>query len=116
MKGRMAIAVIGLVVTSVFFIDLCNFIYQCGCTSLWAGADAHCNIHMDGHGKHCPFCSHGQAGYGLFFGTIIGTQIWTALRLKRGPWIARAAAVIAMFPLVGGILAAITGLYDGYWR
>jgi hypothetical protein len=117
MKGRAAIAVTGFVLTSLFFIDLCNFIYRCGCTSLWAGADAHCNIHHQAGTKHCPWCSHGYAGYALFFGAIVAPQIWTALRWKRGPLAAaRLAVVLALFPIAGGAVALIAGWYDGYWQ
>ena len=44
--GRIARAAAAF--TSVFFIDFCNLVYQCGCRSLWAGADAACNIHTHG--------------------------------------------------------------------
>ena len=113
MKSRFAIAAAGFAFTSIFFINFCNLIYGCGCASLWAGADAHCNIHTGG--RHCPFCSHGSIGYAAFFVAILTPQLLAAFRMN-GPWTLRLAAVLALFPLAGGIVALATGWYDGYWR
>src|SRR5689334_23924999 len=32
-------------ITSVFFINFCATVFQCGCAALWSGGDAHCNVH-----------------------------------------------------------------------
>ena len=103
MKTRIAIAAAGFVFTSLFFINLCNIIFACGCASLWAGADAHCNIHDAGAG-HCPVCSHGVTGYALVFAAIAGPQLAVALFLKTSSWILRLAIVLGMFPFAGTIV------------
>ena len=105
MKTRAAIATAGFACTSLFFINLCNVIFACGCVSLWAGADAHCNIH-DSAVRHCPVCSHGAIGYAMVFAAIAAPQLAAAFLLKRGSWILRLAIVLAMFPVVGALVMA----------
>jgi len=114
MKGRAAIALAGFVVTSLFFIDLCNFIYACGCASLWAGADAHCNVHQASASMHCPACSHGMLGYAAIFGAIVVPQSAVALFLKRGSWMLRLALVLLLFPVIGSAVMTAAGLVDHY--
>ena len=107
MRSRAAIALAGFVVTSLFFINLCNLIFACGCASLWAGADAHCNIH-NAAAPHCPVCSHGVLGYTVVFLAIAGPQLAVALWLKRGHWLLRLAAVLLLFPAAGAVV--MTGI------
>ncbi len=100
--------ILGAVVTSVFYIDFCNLVYQCGCASLWAGADAHCNVH-NATGRHCPWCSVGIAGsVGLWLSVIVG-QAFVAFRTSR------ILLTLLVFPLIGGIEALALGLWFGYW-
>jgi hypothetical protein len=113
MKARAAIAVGGLAFTSLFFIDLCNFVFACGCASLWSGADAHCNVHAAA-GIHCPVCTLGAIGYAVTFGAIALPQIATALLLKRGPWCVRLGIVILLFPLIGSAVMTVVGRMAGY--
>lgn len=113
MKTRVAIALAGFVFTSLFFINLCNLVFACGCASLWAGADVHCNVHHAG-GLHCPVCNHGVFGYAITFIAIVIPQLTVAFWMKRGPWIWRLAVVLALFPLVGAIVMAAAGWLDGY--
>ena len=112
-SGKLLISVIAFAVTSIFFIDFCNLVFGCGCQSLWAGADAHCNIHA-AHGKHCPWCSHGQTGYAVIFGGIVLPQFAIAWMLNRGSWWTRLAITLTGFPVFGGIAALIAGWIDGY--
>ena len=102
-------------VTSVFFIDFCNWIYACGCRSLWAGAAAHCNIHIAG-AKHCPFCSIGTNGYAAVFLAIIVPQGFFSFRPARWAWYARFAAALGAFPLIGSAIALPLGWAKGYWN
>ena len=100
-------------VSSTFFINLCNLVYQCGCRSLWAGAEASCNIHA-ATGPHCPWCASHWAG-GFVFISVLAVQ--TAIVFtpgKAGFW-SRGAAALLAFPLVGGILGVAVGLIMGYW-
>ena len=112
MKSRAAIALAGVACTGLFFINLCNFVFACGCRSLWSGADAHCNIHQAAP-PHCPVCSHGMTGYALTFAAIVAPQLAAAFLIKRGPWIFRLALVLALFPLAGAFVMAIIGWVDG---
>jgi len=109
-----AICVVAFVVTSVLFINFCNLVYGCGCRSLWDGADAHCNIHNK-HGKHCPWCSHGQTGYGVIFSAILFPQWGMAFATRRKSWLLQASSSLLLFPVMGGIVALVVGLMDGYW-
>jgi hypothetical protein len=47
-----------IALAAVFVVPLCGWIYQCGCTFLWAGAERYCNIHH-AEGPHCPWCVAG---------------------------------------------------------
>ncbi len=116
-RGNLAgagIALLSIVITSVFFIDFCNMIYRCGCDHLWATQDAHCNIHTPG-AKHCPWCAIGFGG---------GVAVWLGIVVPQGVlsfaprrWSAskRLTAALAAFPVIGGIEGLILGLARGYW-
>lgn len=112
-----AIFLVALTVTSLFFINFCASVFQCGCQSLWTTADKYCNIHA-AHAHHgikgCPWCSFGYAGYALVFGSIAASQLACAF-LPGLSWPVRLAASLAAFPVVGGILAFVLGTYTGYW-
>lgn len=99
-------------ITSLFFINLCNLIFRCGCRSLWNGADAACNIHA-AHGHHCPWCSHGIAGYAIVFILMCIPQL--AVSLTRWSFAVRLTAAIALFPLAGSGIALMFGWIDSYW-
>jgi hypothetical protein len=105
--------VVSLAVDCVFFINLCSWIFKCGCQSLWNGADMACNIHM-AHAKHCPFCAHGWKGQAVVMIAIIVPQLLVSLRAPWA-WPVRLAATLALFPLVEGVAALALGWSDGYW-
>jgi len=107
-----AIFAVSATLTNVFYINFCNFVFQCGCKSLWAGAAMACNIHA-AHGRHCPWCAHEKAGYAVL-ALMLLPQILISLQSSRSPWIRLAAAIVA-FPAVGGVAALALGLWDGYW-
>jgi hypothetical protein len=104
--------VLSFAVDCLFFINLCAWIFKCGCHSLWAGADVVCNIHVE-HGKHCPFCSHGWDGQALVMIAIMVPQLLVSLR--PWSWISRTLAALALFPVVEGLAGMVMGLVDGYW-
>jgi hypothetical protein len=109
------IFLLGAAVTSLLLIDFCNFVYACGCTHLWAGADAHCNIH-NAQPPHCPWCSIGTEGFVVVYLTILGAQ-FAALRLSFDfGWLVRALLVLAAFPASAGVLALVVGWWKGYWN
>jgi hypothetical protein len=100
--------------TSVFFIDLCNLIFQCGCDHLWAAMDSHCNIHSAG-ARHCPFCSSGVLGYTVYYGGIVSVQLVLGFFPQRWHWTKRLAAALAAFPVLGLMEGLIVGWSSGYW-
>ncbi len=105
--------VLSFAVDCLFFINLCAWIFKCGCYSLWAGADVACNIHM-ALGKHCPLCAHGWLGQALVLIAIMVPQFLVSLRTP-WTWIFRMLAAFALFPVVEGLAALVLRLWDGYW-
>ena len=104
---------ISFTATCLFFINVCDWIFDCGCRSLWAGADAMCNVHI-AESRHCPICSHGIPGYAVVMAAVSLPQLAASLWLSTSMW-ARTVICLLLFPAgmiaVGGLL----GLYDGYW-
>ena len=103
---------ISFAATCVFFIDFCNAVFKCGCRSLWNGAAAACNIHAT-HGHHCPWCSHGTAGYAIVMILLCAPQL--AASMARWSFLARTGAAVAAFPVFGLGIALIFGWIDSYW-
>ncbi|MBK9169273.1 MAG: hypothetical protein IPM24_17675 [Bryobacterales bacterium] len=95
---------------SVFFINYCDWVFDCGCQSLWAGAADHCNIHSGP--RYCPWCARNPAP--AYLGIVIPQAL---IAFRRGPWswYTRLAAALAAFPVCGGIAALIYGWTTGYW-
>jgi len=115
-QGR-AFAVVA-VVAGVFFVDACGLIFDCGCTSLWAGGSALCNV-RNATGPHCPWCAHPVAGATALFGVLLAQAglIYAPLpaaALSIGLW-ARSVAALVAFPVVATILGVIHGNWYGYW-
>lgn len=99
-------------VTSAFFINFCALVFQCGCHSLWAGADATCNIHVEGM-HHCPWCASNPA---YAFAAMVIPQGLVSFWSLQWTWWKRLAASLAAFPVFGGIAAVVYGLSNGYWK
>src|SRR5262249_41593711 len=99
-------------VTSVFFINFCSMVFQCACRSLWAGADASCNVHRMGV-HHCPWCAHNPA---LAYLAMIVPQALISFWPSAFSWPARLAGAALAFPLFGGAAALVYGLASGYWK
>jgi hypothetical protein len=104
---------VSFTVTSLFFINVCAWLFQCGCHSLWAGADLTCNVHL-ASGRHCPICSRGTAGYAGVFVLVCTPQLlaaaWSTWRTA-----ARTALCLALFPVAMLVVGLVLGWYDGYW-
>ena len=98
--------------TGVFFINWCHLVYDCGCTFLWAGGAAYCNIQQAGP-PDCPWCARSDLAAVSFFGTL-GVQ--AAIALWPGPlgW-KRAAATFAASPLTAAATGIVIGWATGYW-
>ncbi len=118
MKRRLVagswIFLVSAALTSLFFINFCATVYQCGCRSLWDGAALHCNIHMP-QARHCPWCAVGASGAAAIYGAILAGQ---AVCSFFPPWIWpwRLAAAVAAFPGVGFLIAVLMGIAQGYWE
>ena len=113
----LGIFILSATLTSVFFIQFCATIFQCGCQSLFGDADRYCNIH-NAHGKHCPWCSFGYTGYAFVYGGMIASQALSAFVPVRWgwSWFPRLVTSLAAFPVVGTVLALTLGWYTGYWN
>ena len=113
MVRRIAVFLLAASVAYVFFINLCDFMFHCGCQSLWAGAAAMCNINMPDL-PHCPFCSTGW--WGASFPKWV---MWSAqAAIAFPPWKmgdgTRLLLSLASFPVVGGVIGLIIALSTGY--
>lgn len=108
-----AISAATMAVTFLFFINLCNAIYQCGCQSLWAGVARYCNIHTAGM-RHCPWCSHGAMVYNSVLTLVLIPQLLVCW-LPDWNWRTRFVVALLLFPIVGSLAAVAMGLADGYW-
>ena len=113
MKDRLVPFAISFAVTCLFFIDVCDWIFDCGCRSLWAGADALCNVHV-ANVPHCPICSRGIPGYAAVMAAVSAPQLAASVWLPVDK-VTRSVLCLLLFPTgmitVGGLL----GLMDGYW-
>jgi hypothetical protein len=113
-KAYWAALAVAIGVTGIFFVDVCNAVFACGCTSVWRGAAAACNIH---HltGPHCPWCAHPYtAGATAFLGAAAAQAAMVLAPLPLSLPTRFAAALLA-FPIVGGLLGLIQGNWYGYW-
>ena len=113
MKDRLVPFALSFAVTCLFFINVCDWIFDCGCRSLWAGADALCNVHV-ANVPHCPICSRGIPGYAAVMAAVSAPQLAASFWLPFDK-VTRSVLCLLLFPTgmitVGGLL----GLMDGYW-
>lgn len=111
--ARFSILAAGVGLTNVSFSPFCDVAFDCGCRALWAGADAACNIHNPSP-PHCPWCldggSFGTASFLAIVVLQVGIALWPGLGL-----LVRALATLVAFPMAGGLLAILAGLWTGYW-
>ena len=114
-RARVLLLAAVLGVTLVFFVDLCDLVFDCGCRSLWNGAAAHCNIHHE-LPPHCPWCAHPVTGgaSAFFAAAVAQTAIVFAPLGGLGLW-ARVLLALAAFPLASGVAGWFAGLAFGYW-
>lgn len=114
MKDRLLPFAISFAVTCLFFINLCNWLFDCGCHSLWAGADAMCNVHL-ANVKHCPICSRGIPGYAAVMAAVTLPQLAASIWLPSRA-IIRSVVCLLLFPAGMAAVGALLGVYDGYWN
>lgn len=115
-QARLWVFLSAAILTSVFFLNLCDAIFDCGCRSAWAGADAHCNYRNAGAGHHrCPWCQMGLVGGVALWGCIVFTQWWVSGITAKYGVISMTAMTLLAFPLTGGFLGLAAGWLFGYW-
>ena len=114
MKDRLLPFAISFAVTCLFFINVCNWLFDCGCQSLWAGADAMCNVHLV-NVRHCPICSRGIAGYAAVMTAVTLPQLAASIWLPSRA-IIRSIVCLLLFPAGMAAVGALLGVYDGYWN
>lgn len=114
LRSSAAIFIVAATVTSLFVINLCDWIYGCNCHSWWAGAAEQCNINSHG-GKHCPWCSAGAAGFAAVYVGIVLPQALLSLWPPAWPWYRRFVSALAAFPVIGATIGLVMGWWTGYW-
>ena len=113
MKDRLLPFGVSFVLTCVFFIDICDLIFDCGCQSLWAGADAMCNVHL-ANSRHCPFCSRGVPGYAVVMTAVTLPQFAVSMWAS-WTWRKRVVVCVLLVPVAMAAVGLGLGTYDGYW-
>ena len=67
--------------TAVTGLPLCNAVFDCGCTWIFAGGDAHCDIHHPGP-PDCPLCASWLYG-APFFGALFAAWALASAKALR---------------------------------
>jgi len=102
-------------ISSVFFIDVCDLVFDCGCRSVWAGASTACNIHHTA-GPHCPWCAHPLAAGLVAFLAMAAVQTFIVLGPGRAGAKRRFALALLSFPVTAGIVGVVQGFLWDYWK
>ena len=102
-----------MAVTCLFFINICDWIFECGCRSLWAGADALCNVHAASL-PHCPICSRGITGYAAVMAAVTVPQAAASIWIPFDR-LTRIVVCLLLFPLGMIAVGLALGTIDGYW-
>ncbi len=114
-RSAAVIFLLAAAVTSLFIINLCDWIYDCGCRSWWAGAADRCNVHSP-DGPHCPWCAAGTRGFAAVYLGILAPQALLSFWPRRWRWQWRLAAALAASPIIGAAIGLIMGWRAGYWE
>ena len=114
-RANVWIFLAAVTVNSAFFINFCATVFQCGCASLWSGADARCNVHLAG-AHHCPWCANGLAASIVPWALIAAVQAAVSFWPRPMGVAVRLAAAMGAFPVAGAVISAVYGLASGYWK
>ena len=74
-RRRLTLAAVTVALVAVTAHPICNLVTGCGCSSLFAGATATCDIHVPGP-PDCPVCTNALAGAGF---TLALVGAWAAV-------------------------------------
>ena len=110
-KAQWAVVLTVLASLGLLLIPFCGMAFGCGCTWLWEGAAAHCNVFQPGP-PDCPWCAHGAvAGTVATLGIGSCQLLLALLTLKRtaNPVLACVVGVAALVP-AGVLFAWLTRL------
>lgn len=113
-RSKIAIALAAATITSVFFLNYCNAVFQCGCQGVWAQLDAHCNIHNPS-GRHCPVCTLPIAGQVGIWAMMVIPQVLLAFAKNSWSTGKRLVLSVSAFPVLGLVPMVGLGLLMGYW-
>ena len=111
---RIGLFLVSAAVAGILLVNFCDWVYQCGCRSLWNGADAHCNVH-DPDSPNCPWCEHRPAGDIIPLAAILSVQLGVCFTRRPLGNVSRLVLSLVAFPVVGGLVALVFGLATGYW-
>jgi hypothetical protein len=114
-RWNLLVFLAAVTLNSAFFINLCASVFQCGCASLWNGADSRCNVHLSGS-RHCPWCEHGLVASILPWALIAAVQAAISFWPRPIPTAVRLVSAVAAFPVAGAVIALVYGFASGYWR
>jgi hypothetical protein len=78
LKRRLAILAAALALTVLTALPICNAVFHCGCASVFAGSDAHCDVHRAGP-PDCPVCADWLLGAPFFFGIFAAWALLAGL-------------------------------------
>ena len=109
LKKFLLLGAIAIVSASVLMPPVCDLLFKCGCSWLWTTAAAHCNVH-NALPPHCPWCSHGAAGYYLPYVSFIAGQFLAGalvFRLTGQLILAVVSTIVAILP-VGYLMGVVT--------
>ncbi len=92
MKALLLATTIAFGITSVAYMPICDFVFDCGCTWPWLGGVQHCNIRVAGP-PDCPLCKGGAPAQAAGFAAIatpVFLIVWGGSRAlgrlrRRGP-------------------------------
>jgi hypothetical protein len=107
-------AILASVLAAVALYPFCGFVFRCGCTAMWLGAAAHCNVHRPA-GPHCPWCEHlalGTAGFLLTLAFQLLVYLPLFRRSRSEP--AAGFAALVAFPAAALLAAFLTWLPTDY--
>jgi len=84
--------------TAVLLTPVCGLLHRCGCTVLWSGGEAGCNVRQ-AQGPHCPWCEHrvlgAVAAVLIFAGQLLGFRV---AKRRTSPAAAALVATLTLAP------------------